>query len=55
MAMSIFNSWAVNGANGPNLLGPQSANVIFLQWSNPFKCLHSFESTEVCLIKGVCF
>ena len=22
MAMSIFNSWAVNGANGPNLLGP---------------------------------
>ena len=53
--MSIFHSWALNGANGPNLLGPPSANVIFLQWSNPFKCLQSFESTEVCLIKGVRF
>ena len=37
MAMSIFNSWAVNGPNGPNLLGPQSANVIFSAMVKPFQ------------------
>ena len=54
MAMSIFNSWAVNGANGPNLLGP-TCKCYFSAMVKPFKCLRWFESTGVCLIKGVSF